>query len=62
MTLLFVRPLNSRHGGGETYAEIVVVVVVVILTLTHRYDVVRGHRTGSNDSGAEGYLSERHWP
>ena len=30
-----------------------VVVVVVILTLTHRYDAVRGHRTGSNNSGVE---------
>ena len=23
---------------------------VVVLTLTHRYDAVRGHRTGSNNS------------
>ena len=33
-----------------------VVVVVVVLTLTHRYNAVRGHRTGSNKSGAEEYL------
>ena len=30
-------------------------VFVVALTLTHRYNAVRGHRTGSNNSGAEGY-------
>ena len=35
-----------------------VVVVVgggggVILTLTHRYNAVRGYKTGSNNSGAE---------
>ena len=29
---------------------------VVVLTLTHRYNAVRGHRTGSNNSGAEDYL------
>ena len=33
-----------------------VVVVVVVLTLTHRYNAVRGHRTGSNKSGAEEYF------
>ena len=27
--------------------------VVVVLTLAHRYNAVRGHRTGSNNSGAE---------
>ena len=27
--------------------------VVVVLTLTHRYNAVRGHRTGSNNSGAK---------
>ena len=27
----------------------VVVVVVIVLTLTHRYNAVRGHRTGSNN-------------
>ena len=31
----------------------VVVVVVVVLTLVHLYNAVRGHRTGSNNSGAE---------
>ena len=31
--------------------------LVVVLTLTNRYNAVRGHRrTGSNNSGAENYL------
>ena len=33
--------------------------VVVVLTLTHRYNAVRGHRTGSNNSGAEDYLRRK---
>ena len=28
---------------------------VVVLTLTHRYNAVRGHMTGSNNSGGEDY-------
>ena len=28
----------------------------VVLTLTHRYNAIRGHRTGSNNSRAEDYL------
>ena len=34
--------------------------LIVVLTLTHRYNAVRGHRTalGSNNSGAEDYLQE----
>ena len=43
----------SRH------TVVVVVVVVVFLTLTHRYNAVRGHRTGSNNSGAEDYVSRK---
>ena len=30
--------------------------VVAVLTLTHHYNTVRGHRTGSNNSGVEAYL------
>ena len=41
---------------GVRYALPLVVVVVVVLTLTRRYNAVRGHRTGSNNSGAENYL------
>ena len=36
--------------------ELDTVVVVVLTLLTHRYEAVRGHRTGSNNSGAEDYL------
>ena len=35
------------------------VLVVVVLTSTHRYNAVRGHRTGSNNSGAEDYLRRK---
>ena len=31
----------------------------VVLTLTHGYNAVRGHRTGSNNSGAEDYPRRR---
>ena len=34
-------------------------VVIVVLTLTHRYNAVGGHRTGSNNSGAEDYLTRK---
>ena len=34
-------------------------IVVVVLTLTHGYNAVRGHRTGSNNSGAEDYFRRR---
>ena len=33
--------------------------VVVVHTLTHRHNTVRGHRTGSNNSGAEDYLRRK---
>ena len=33
--------------------------LVVVLTLTHRHNEVRGHRTGSNNSGAEDYLRRK---
>ena len=35
------------------------IVVVVVLTLAHGYNAVRGHRTGSNNSGAENYLRRK---
>ena len=31
----------------------------VALILSHRYNAVRGHRTGSNNSGAEDYLRRK---
>ena len=39
--------------------ELDTVVVVVLTLLTHRYEAVRGHRTGSNNSGAEDYLRRK---
>ena len=33
--------------------------VAVVLTLTHRYNAVRGHRTGSNSSGVEEGLRQK---
>ena len=33
----------------SSYIYYIVVVVVAVLTLTHRYNAVRGHRTGSNN-------------
>ena len=33
--------------------------VVVVLTLTHGYNAVRGHKTGSNNSGAKNYLRRK---
>ena len=41
---------DTRNTQGVVF---VVVVVVVFTLLTHRYNAVRGHRTGSNNSGAE---------
>ena len=35
------------------------IVVFVVLTLSHGYNAVRGHRTGSNNSGAEDYLRRK---
>ena len=41
------------------FVVVVVVVVVVVFTLTHGYNAVRRHRTGSNNSGAEDYLRRK---
>ena len=38
---------------------VIVAIVVVVLTLTDSYNSVRGHRTGSNDSGAGDYLRRK---
>ena len=41
-------------GGGSRTAVNIVVVVAVLILLSHRYyNAVRGHRTDSNNSGAE---------
>ena len=43
----------------QTYPTPFLTAVVVVLTLTHRYNAVRGRRTGSNNSGAEDYLRRK---
>ena len=43
---------GTRAAPGTT-PHAVTSSVVDVLTLTHRYNVVRGRRTGSNISGAE---------
>ena len=45
----------KQHVGRLRYGDDVVVVVVVVLTFTDGYNAVRGHRTGSNNSGVEDY-------
>ena len=46
-SVVFVVVYGVVGGGGG---------VVVVLTLTHRYNAVRRHRTGSSNAGAEIYL------
>ena len=41
------------------YPEAYIQGIYHVLTLTHRYNAVRGHRTGSNNSGAENYLRRK---
>ena len=48
-----------RTSKGECMVSgstAVVAVLVLVLTRTHRYNAARGHRTGSNNSGAEDYI------
>ena len=47
----FIRPPELALKGGY--------IVVVVLTLTHRYNAVRGHRTGSDNSEAEDYFRRK---
>ena len=46
---------STRYTVPTTWC----LVVVVVLTLTRRYNAVRGHRTGSNNSGVEDYLTRK---
>ena len=46
---------SLRVAPSYTYVPGTRVSCVVVLTLTHRYNAVRGHRTGSNNSGAQDY-------
>ena len=45
--------LHPRYISGLV---VVVVVVVVDLTLTHRYNAIRGRKTGSHKSGVDDYV------
>ena len=50
-------PVRHRDGFVSIESELwSYIVVIVVVTLTHRYNAVRGHRTGSNNSGVEDYL------
>ena len=56
------RPPSRLHRAaswqGASYV-VVVVVVVVVFTSTHRYNAVRGHKTGSNNSDSVAQLIQR---
>ena len=45
--------------GADIQEAVVVVDVVVALTFPHRYNAARGHRTGSDTSGAEDCLRRK---
>ena len=56
--------LRATHAGSRMpnacywlYQVQVYQQSVVVLTLSHGYNAFRGHRTGSNNSGAENYLT-----
>ena len=52
----FVRHAPRVHAAPASASRTAKVVrVVVVLTLTHRYNAVRGHRTSSDNSGVEDY-------
>ena len=52
-------PQNVPSAYAVVVVVVVVVAVVVVLTLSHGYNAVRGHRTGSNNSGTEDYLRRK---
>ena len=49
--------LTRRGSSTEELSD--TVVVTVFLTLIYRYSAARGHRKGSNNSGAEDYLRRK---
>ena len=55
-----LNPMRHKNEGtclgGEAMTR---VVVVVVLTLSHRYNAVRGHRARSNNSVVEDYLRRK---
>ena len=52
------RRLRSRQPF-RVIAQHIFDVVAVVLTLTHGYNAVRGHKSGSSNSGAEDYLRRK---
>ena len=60
---LFPTANGACVGGVPSFSSLVelgrIAHVVVVLTLTHRYNALRGHNTGSNISGAEDYLRRK---
>ena len=74
-TVTYSRPLgglshdapSTINCGALSVVVVVVVVVVVcvvrvvdvVITLTHRSNAVRGHRTGSNNLAVEDYLRRK---
>ena len=49
----------SLCGLLQPQSMLTLVVVVLTLLLSHGYNAVRGHRTGSDNSGAEDYLRRK---
>ena len=54
-----LNPMRHKNEGTCLGGEAMTRVVVVVLTLTHRYNAVRGHRARSNNSGAADYLRRK---
>ena len=55
LSILLIIPESSERIDPHTTGP----VHSVVLTLTHGYNAVRGHRTGSNNSGAEDDLRRK---
>ena len=59
------RRSSTRYGNTlrlrrtRTTSTWYVTIIIVVLTLTHRRNAVRGHRTGFNNSGVEHYLRRK---
>ena len=50
---------GTPTADGVLLLDELAIVVVIVLTLTHRYNAVRGHRTGSNNSGGKSNENRR---
>ena len=60
-----IRIFEYSSTWYEYYYVVVVSIVVyrpvIVVTFTHRYDAVRGHRTGSNSSDVYARDHETYW-